>query len=161
MISKKAQYALVAMTGLAREYERGPVLVSRLADEERIPKDFLNLILLELKNHGLVQSKRGKNGGYVLARSPDRISLASIIRLLSGPLAPVPCVSVSSPSPCDVCRDGEVCGLRPTMKEVRDATAGILEKTSLADVVRRAAALAKARKIRTGHLDRESSNYVI
>ena len=161
MISKKAQYALVAMTGLAREYKRGPVLVSRLAEEERIPKDFLNLILLELKNHGLVQSKRGKRGGYVLSRSPDQISLASVIRLISGPLAPVPCVSAASPRSCDVCRDEEVCGIRPTMKEVRDATAGILEKTTFADVVRRGDALEKARKIRTASLDGGSLNYVI
>ena len=161
MISKKAQYALVAMTRLAREYERGPVLVSRLADEEKIPKDFVNLILIELKNHGLVQSKRGKNGGYVLARPPDQIDLASIIRLTSGPLAPVPCASATAPRPCDVCRDEEVCGLRPTMKEVRDATAGILEKTSLADVARRARALEKAKQKRLGESGRPASDWVI
>jgi Rrf2 family protein len=161
VLSKKTQYALMAMTSLAREYRNGPVLVSRLADEGKIPKDFLNLILLELKNHGLVQSRRGKKGGYVLSRPPDHVSLASIIRLIGGPLAPVPCVSASVPGSCDICRDEETCGLRQTMKEVRDATARILEQTSLADVVTRADALEQARANRAASTKREALNYFI
>jgi Rrf2 family protein len=151
VISKKSQYALIAMTCLAREYEHGPVLVSRMAEEEQIPKDFLNLILLELKNRGLVQSKRGKRGGYALSRPPEEIDLATILRLIGGPLAPVPCASGSAPAQCNVCRDEEVCAIKPTMREVRDATARILERTMLSDLVRRGRELEAAKRARAAN----------
>lgn len=135
MITRKTKYALSALVHLARKETSGPVLISDLAEEERIPKKFLELILLELKNHGILRSKRGKGGGYTLGRPSERIRLGHIIRLLEGPLAPIPCVSETAYQPCDDCTNEASCGIRLVMKEVRDATARILDNTTLADVV--------------------------
>jgi len=137
MLSKKAKYALIALTCLARRYGEGPVLISELAQKERIPKKFLELILLELKNQGYLQSKKGKGGGYSLRKSPEEITLGHVIRIIDGPLAPVPCVSLTAYQKCDECSDERRCGIRLVMKDVRDAIADILDKTSLQDVIRR------------------------
>jgi Rrf2 family protein len=137
MISKKTKYALKALIHLAREYDKGPILIADLAEQERIPKKFLELILLTLKNNGILQSKKGKGGGYYLGRHPKAISMASVIRVLEGPLAPVQCVSESAYAPCEECDDEVTCGVRLVMKDVRDAMAAILEGTSLADVLER------------------------
>jgi Rrf2 family protein len=145
MFSMKTQYALRAMASLARQYDEGPVLVGRLAESEHIPKKFLNLILLELKNHGLLESKKGKQGGYLLRKPPQEINLATIIRLTNGPLAPVLCVSALAYRRCDLCRDEGVCGIKPTMQAVRDAMVAILEHTTLADVARTEEALERSR----------------
>ena len=148
MLSKKAQYALRAMTYLAKEYDRGPILVATVAESEKIPKKFLNLILLELKNHGLLDSKKGRQGGYFLGKPPDEINLAQVIRLTNGPLAPVLCVSAMAYRRCGVCANETVCGIKPTMKAVRDAMATILEGTTFADVVRCERALDAGRPVR-------------
>jgi len=137
MISKKTKYALSALIYLAREYEKGPVLISDLAKSERIPKKFLEFILLNLKNHGILQSRRGKKGGYLLGKNPSKIILGHVIRILEGPLAPISCVSQTAYQKCEECKDENCCGIRIVMKEVRDAIANILDKTSLADVVKR------------------------
>jgi len=136
-LSKKTQYSLRALYALAREYGHGPVLVSHLSEQELIPKKFLEQILLSLKGLGLVTSKRGKGGGYMLMHPPDQITLASVIRMIDGPLAPLPCASETRFRKCDECEDVETCGTRMVMKEVRDATARILERTTLATVCRR------------------------
>ncbi len=135
MISKKTKYALKALIYLAWEYDKGPILISDLAKEERIPKKFLELILLTLKNHGILQSKKGKGGGYYLGKHPREISMGQAIRILEGPLAPVPCVSETAYAQCDECDNEQTCGIRLVMKGVRDAIAGILDGTSLADVL--------------------------
>ncbi len=135
MITRKTKYALSALVHLARREKTGPVLISDLATQERIPKKFLELILLELKKHGILQSKRGKGGGYTLGRPSELIRLGQVIRLLDGPLAPLPCVSETAYQPCDDCTNEASCGIRLVMKEVRDATARILDNTTLADVV--------------------------
>ena len=96
MISKKTKYALKGLIYLARKYDQGPILISDLARYERIPKKFLELILLSLKNNGVLQSKKGKGGGYYLGKHPKEISIGNVIRILDGPLAPVPCVSESA-----------------------------------------------------------------
>ena len=137
MISKKTKYALKALIYLAREYDRGPILIADLAREERIPKKFLELILLALKNSGVLQSKKGKGGGYYLARPPREISMGKVIRVLEGPLAPVPCVSETAYARCEECDDEWSCGIRLVMKDVRDAMAQILDNASLADVLER------------------------
>ncbi|GLI39465.1 Rrf2 family transcriptional regulator [Geobacter hydrogenophilus] len=137
MISKKTKYALKALIYLAREYDRGPILIADLAREERIPKKFLELILLALKNAGVLQSKKGKGGGYYLAQSPREISMGKVIRTLEGPLAPVPCVSETAYARCEECDDEWSCGIRLVMKEVRDAMAQILDNATLADVLER------------------------
>lgn len=137
MISKKTKYGLKAMIYLAKVYDQGPVLIADLAREERIPKKFLELILLTLKNHGILQSRKGKGGGYYLGKSPKEISLGKLVRILDGPLAPVPCVSETAYAKCDECIDERTCGIRLVMKDVRDAIAEILDGTSLADVLER------------------------
>ena len=137
MISKKTKYALKALIYLAREQDKGPILIADLAREERIPKKFLELILLALKNAGVLQSKKGKGGGYYLARPPREISMGRVIRILEGPLAPVPCVSETAYARCEECDDEWSCGIRLVMKDVRDAMAHILDNASLADVLER------------------------
>ena len=135
MISKKTKYGLKALLYLARQYEKGPILISDLAREERIPKKFLEAILLALKNSVILQSKKGKGGGYYLGKHPKTITFGQAIRVMEGPLAPVPCVSETSYASCPECENEQTCGIRLVMKEVRDAIAGILDGTSLADVL--------------------------
>jgi Rrf2 family protein len=136
MLSKKAKYGLHAMTSLAREYGRGPLLISDIASMDQIPHKFLELILLDLKKKGFVQSKKGKGGGYYLHRSPSTISVDQLIRALDGPLALLPCVSQMSYERCAECPDEEACSIRNVFKEVRQATLGVLERTTLADMAK-------------------------
>ena len=137
MISRKAKYGLKALICLAQNAGEGPVLIEDLAERERIPRKFLEQILLELKKKGLLVSRKGRGGGYRLGRSPKDISMAEIIRILDGPLAPVPCVSVMAYAPCEECLDPRACGIRLVMQEVRDGIARILDSASLAEVLRR------------------------
>ena len=134
MLSRRSKYGLKALLMLAREAGRGPVLVSTLAEHDAIPKKFLEAILLDLNRHGLVQSKKGKGGGYFLRRPPDQIMCGEVIRALEGPLALVPCVSQTAYARCIDCVDEDRCGVRAAMQDVRDATARILDHTSLADI---------------------------
>ena len=138
MLSQKTKYALKALLLLADDQKagKGPVLISELAERGNMPQKFLEAILLELKNHGILQSKKGKGGGYFLAKSPEDIRIGAIVRILEGPLALLPCASQTSYRKCDECRDDETCGLRILFKEVRDTTAEILDNTSLAKVQR-------------------------
>jgi Rrf2 family protein len=137
MLSKKTKYALKALMVLSKEYGQGPVLISDLAQREDIPRKFLELILLELKNQGILQSKKGKGGGYFLGRPPHQVSVGQVMRVLDGPIAPLPCVSRTAYMRCRECRDERTCGIRMVMKEVRDATAKILDSTTLADMLKR------------------------
>jgi Rrf2 family protein len=136
MLSKKSKYALKALTILAKEYGQGPVLISDIARREEISRKFLEIILLELKNAGILQSRKGKGGGYSLGRPPQQITLGHVIRVLDGPLAPLPCVSRSAYIRCRECRDERTCGIRMVMKQVRDATAQILDSTTLEDMLK-------------------------
>jgi len=136
-LSKRTQYSLRALYALAREYGKGPTLISDLAEEESIPKKFLEQILLSLKGLGLVTSKKGKGGGYMLMHPPDQITIATVIRMIDGPLAPLPCASETRFRKCDECVDIETCGTRIVMKEVRDSIAVILERTTRGSVCRK------------------------
>ena len=133
-LSRKARYALRALYALSADDARGPVLIADLSDRENIPHKILEAILLELKNAGLLKSKKGKGGGYSLARSPDRITMGEVIRIIDGPLAPIPCVSERAFVRCEECVDETTCGTRQVMKKVRDAIAAILDGTTLTDV---------------------------
>jgi Rrf2 family protein len=133
-LSKKGKYALRALYHLAREQGRGPVLIATLAQQECIPHKFLELILLHLKNNGLVESKKGRNGGYALAKEPSKITIGSVIRIIDGPLAPLPCASETAYRKCEECVDEKNCGTRIVMRRVRDAMAEILDNTTVADV---------------------------
>ena len=146
MLTKKTKYALKALISLMREQGHGPVLISDLAEKERIPKKFLEQILLHLKNKGILQSKKGKGGGYLLGRPPETITLGEVIRALDGPLAPTPCVSQTAYVKCDECEDETTCGIRVVMKQVRDQTAKILDGTTLADLLHNVENLTKAKK---------------
>jgi Rrf2 family protein len=137
MLTQKSKYALRALLVLAKEYGQGPVLISDIAHREALPQKFLELILLELRNHGILGSKKGKGGGYFLARRPELVHLGEVLRVLEGPLAPLPCVSKTAYVRCAECRDERTCGIRMVMKDVRDATARILDQTSLADILKR------------------------
>ena len=122
------------MTILAKEYGNGPLLIGEIAKRERIPPKFLELILLELKKKGFLQSKKGKGGGYYLNKLPDTISVGALIRALDGPVALLPCVSQMAYERCAECPDEEACGIRMVFKEVRDSTNSILERTTLAQM---------------------------
>ncbi len=152
MLTKKSKYGLKALLILAQHAGQGPMLVTDLAERERIPKKFLEAILLDLKRHGLLQSKRGKGGGYFLRRGPDEITVGQVVRLLDGPLALVPCASQTAYMRCEDCADESACAIRWAMKEVRDATAKILDNTTIAGLnmrtARPAAAGRKAAKAR-------------
>ena len=136
MLSHKAKYGLKAVLSLAADPRIQPVVVAELARREAIPRKFLEQILLELKHRGLLQSRRGKGGGYQLTRPADRLSVGEIIRALDGPIAPIPCVSLTAYVKCDECGDEDTCGVRMVMKEVHAATARILDSTTVADVIR-------------------------
>ena len=135
MISKKTKYALKAAIYLARDYEKGPILIADLARDEKIPKKFLELILLAMKNNGILMSKKGKSGGYYLAKSPRTVSMGQIVRIMEGTVAPVPCVSESCYEKCEECENESTCGIRIVMKDVRDVIANILDNATLADVL--------------------------
>src|SRR5688500_15239609 len=103
MLSKKSQYAFNALTYLAEKYNSGPVLISEIAKEKQIPLKFLENILLELKKAGMLGSKKGKGGGYFLAKDPSEINVANVIRLVNGPIAMLPCVSLYFYQRCKNC----------------------------------------------------------
>ncbi len=136
-LSKRTQYALRALYALTRRGSDQPALIGDLSKEEDIPKKFLEQILLSLKMKGLVDSRRGRYGGYILAVSPNKVTVGSIIRMIDGPLAPLPCASESNFRKCDECPDIRFCGTRILMRQVRDATADILDHTTLADVCKK------------------------
>ena len=142
-ISKRTQYGLKAMLALASRYGEGPVLIATLSKQETIPIKFLELILLDLKGGGLLVSKKGPRGGYQLSRPPSTITLGGLIRMMEGPLAPLPCASETAYRPCDECADIESCGTRIIMRQVRDATANVLDGTTLADLIRQVGAARK------------------
>jgi Rrf2 family protein len=133
----KTQYALKALSLLARAEPGKPLLIADMAERERLPKKFLELILRELRQHGILDSKKGRGGGYLLRRNPEEITLAQIIRILDGPIAPVPCLSQTAYRRCDGCVDERTCGLRVVLKELYEANLRVLERTTLADVARR------------------------
>ena len=136
MLSQKTKYALKALVSLARERDGRAVVAGALAAQERIPRQFLELILLELKHHGLLRSRRGRQGGYALNRPAHDISIGQVIRLLDGPLALVGCASQTAYVACPECADVQTCTVRAVFKEVRDQTARILDGISLADLSR-------------------------
>ena len=135
-VSKRGEYALRALIdfGLAQALGRPLLQVSELAAKEDLPVKFLEQILMQLKAAGYLESRRGKHGGYLLARPPENISIGQVVRLIDGPLAPISCVSQTAYERCS-CPDEEHCGLRMLMLDVRNAITNILDRYTLADVV--------------------------
>jgi Rrf2 family protein len=131
MLTKKAKYGLKAMVYLAGIEPGQTALVADIATNEQIPKKFLDAILSELRNAGFVHSKKGKGGGYMLAKLPAEISVGNLVRTLDGPLAPIQCASRRLYRKCDDCLDEAHCAVRLVMLEARDAIARVLDNTSL------------------------------
>ncbi len=134
MLSQKAKYALKALLILSERPAGVPIQVVELAEEGNLPRKFLELIMLELKKHGMVHSQRGKHGGYMLAALPSEISFGDIVRAMDGPLAPIPCASLTAYRKCADCTDEKTCAVRIMMRRVRDAASEILDNTYLSDM---------------------------
>lgn len=135
MLSKKCKYAIHALVYLAERYQKGPVHIQEIADSQHIPKKFLEAILLELRNAKILLSKKGKGGGYYLYKSPDKVNLIDIIRLMDGAIAMLPCVSLHYYERCEECHDEKTCGIRKTFIGVRDETLKILAESTLAKII--------------------------
>lgn len=136
-LSKKGEYAVRALIEIGLESHLRPnslIQISVVAQRTNIPEKFLEQILLALRNGGILKSRRGVEGGYSLAKSPDDITLGEVIRLLDGPLAPIPCVSKAPHEPCS-CPDEESCGLRIAMQQVSNALADILDNYKLTRLI--------------------------
>ena len=135
-LSKRGEYALRALIdlGIAQEVGRSVLRLPEIAQKEQLPQKFLEQIVQSLRDAGLVESERGRFGGYRLARSADKIAVGEIVRLVDGPLEPISCVSQSAYEKCS-CPDEAHCGLRMLMLDVRNAITGILDRFTIADVV--------------------------
>lgn len=134
MLTKKAKYGLKAMVDLARLAPGKSTFVADVADRNAIPKKFLDAILGDLRNAGMLTSKKGKSGGYMLAKSAEDITVGAIVRALDGPLAPINCASRTAYVPCEDCENVRTCQVRLMMLEVRDAMSRILDEHSLAEM---------------------------
>jgi Rrf2 family protein len=134
MLTKKGKYGLKAMVHLAGEERGRPCLVANIAERNGIPKKFLDTILGELKNAGFLHSKKGKGGGYVLGRPASEIRVGHIVRVLDGPLAPIPCASRTAYQRCDDCSNESQCAVRLMMLEVRQAISTVLDNRTLAEM---------------------------
>jgi Rrf2 family protein len=136
MLSQKAKYALRALLVLAQEGDNQPVLIADIAERHNLPKKFLEQILLDLKHHGLVQSRRGRSGGYTLLKPASEISFGQVIRIIDGPLAPLPCLSKMAYRRCEDCSGEESCAIRRVFARTHQLTTAVLDRTTLADAVK-------------------------
>ena len=133
MLSMKTQYAFQALMCMAQQPNNNPVLIAEISEQRLIPIKFLENILLQLRKAGLLESKKGKGGGYYFAKNPADIKLSYVMRLLDGPIALLPCVSLNFYSKCKGCEEN-CCGLNKIMANVRDASLAILENSTVADI---------------------------
>jgi len=134
MLSKKTKYGLKALIYIAKQSGSAPVLISDISEKEQIPKKFLEAILLDLKKFGILGSKKGKGGGYYLMKDPATVTAATLIRVLDGPIAMLPCVSLNYYEKCDDCPHEDKCNLNKFMADVRDTTLNILQQKTLLDL---------------------------
>lgn len=138
MLSKKSKYAINALLYIARHAEEErPILASEISKSENIPHKFLESILLNLKNAGILRSKRGRHGGYFLKMQPEEINLITVMRLFDGPIALLPCVSLNYYDTCDECQDEKTCGIRAVFLMIRDHTLDTLKANNLAVILAR------------------------
>jgi Rrf2 family protein len=142
MLSRKTKYAINALVYLARESKNGdPVQISKIAESENIPRKFLEAILLDLRHAGMLNSRKGKTGGYYLQQSPKEINIADVMRLFDGPIALLPCVAHKYYERCEECISEEVCGIRAVFSDVRTETVKMLKKATLAEIIKRSETL--------------------
>ena len=137
MLSRKTKYAINALLYLARHEDEQPISVSRIAEQRRIPQKFLEAILSELKNARIVNSRKGKHGGYLLNGKPEDIDLARVVRLFDGAIALLPCVTHDYYEPCEECVDEQTCGIRQVALEIRNETVARLKGATLANILER------------------------
>lgn len=135
MISQRARYAFKALVALGRAGSDG-LQIRVIASQEKIPRKFLEQILLALKAGGLIVSRRGREGGYTLLKRPEQISLGSVLRLIDGPIAPLPCLSRTAYRKCDDCPSEELCAVRAGFSAAYEASLQVLEMTTIADTMR-------------------------
>lgn len=135
MLSKKTRYAMLALVRLTREYGKGPILIGDIAKDDKIPQRFLESILLDLKNYGILGSKMGKSGGYFLTKDPKTVNLSEIVRHFDGAIALIPCTSDKYYQPCEFCKDEKACKIRKVFRKIRDNTYNTLRNTTLSDLV--------------------------
>lgn len=133
MLSKKAQYAIKALSYLSVRHNAGPVLIGEIAEQQKIPLKFLENILLELKKANILDSKKGKGGGYFLVQAPENTTLAKVLRIVDGPIALLPCVSLNFYKPCADC-DEKQCKVHNVLADVRDMVLAVLETRTLKDI---------------------------
>ena len=137
MISKKSKYALGALVHLAKKYGVGPVLISTISENEKIPQKFLESILLDLRNAGYVSSKKQKGGGYYLIKDPEKINIADVLRHFEGAIALLPCVTFKYYEKCEECKDEMTCSIREAFEEVRNASVRIFKNHTLFSLIER------------------------
>ena len=133
MLSKKTQYALQALSYMVEKHSDDPILIAEIANQKKIPIKFLENILLELRKAGFLESKKGKHGGYFFAQAPEKIKLSSIFRIIEGPIALLPCVSLNFYEKCADCNEKK-CGINKVMAAVRDNTLAILDNKTVSDL---------------------------
>ncbi|QNM84471.1 Rrf2 family transcriptional regulator [Polaribacter haliotis] len=134
MLSKKTKYGIKALTYLARLENRVPVQIATISKSENISLKFLESILLTLRKNDILGSKKGKGGGYYLLKEPSEIQMTTVMRILEGPIAMVPCVSLNFYKKCEDCPDENTCAVNKLMIQVRDSSLQIFRNTSLADL---------------------------
>ncbi len=144
MLSKKTKYAINALVYLAREHSKDPVQISRIALNEHIPRKFLEAILLDLRNAGILGSRKGKMGGYYLLKTPEEINIADVVRLFEGAIALLPCVAHKYYERCSECENEAWCGIRDMFANVRNETVNMLKNATLSSIVKREQELKEA-----------------
>jgi Rrf2 family protein len=144
MLSKKSKYAIHALVYLATKQDAGPVLISEISEHQHIPKKFLEAILLDLRNAGILNSKKGKGGGYYLIKPASEVNLADVVRLFEGAIALLPCVTHRYYEPCAECEDEAKCGIRDVFMDIRNETVNILKQSTLQDILQREKKLSDA-----------------
>lgn len=135
MLSKKTKYGIKALTYLAKQEQGVPVQIATISEMENISLKFLESILLTLRKSGLLGSKKGKGGGYYLLKDPKEIKMTTVMRVLEGPIAMIPCVSLNYYEKCDDCPDEAACGVHYLMIQIRDSNLRVYGETSLADLI--------------------------
>jgi Rrf2 family protein len=146
MLSKKSKYAINALVYLAKANSGLPIQISKIAESENIPRKFLEAILLDLRNAGMLSSKKGKTGGYYLHLTPEEINIAEVVRLFEGAIALLPCVAHKYYERCEECKDEATCGIRSVFADVRTETVNMLKKATLREIIDREEAMTKKAK---------------
>ncbi len=135
MLSRKTKYGIKALSYLAKQESRSPIAIASVAEAENIPHKFLEAILLELRKNSILGSRKGKGGGYYLMQSPEKIRMSTVHRILEGPIAMLPCVSLNFYEKCEDCVDEDACSVNRLMIQVRDNTLAVLENQTLQDLI--------------------------